>query len=146
MNLDNIFNEQWHNQIANAIQASLPFCDKINISPDELIQRVIDYNINKTMNNVFTTEYKKLPKKLNWQNEDYLSVFEKFKNIIDICINYTKFKQISFELKITNNLSIINELNLLIKIVNEQYPEIFVYLQKTPDKNKYKLILKKSIR
>ena len=145
MSLDDIFNEQWHDKIADVIQASLPFCSKLNISPEDLIIQIVDYNINKTMDNVLETEFKALPKQLNWQNEDCVGAFEKFKHIVDTCINYPKFKKTSFTLNVTNNLSIIDELNLLVKIVNEQYPEISVHLRKMTTKNLYKLILKKSI-
>ncbi|MGN1392606.1 MAG: hypothetical protein ACI4V7_00970 [Succinivibrionaceae bacterium] len=141
--LDEIFTEEWYNDVSKAADLALEHSEKLNMSEDEVIRYIIDYNITKRLQEqVLDTLVSKLPKVIDWRGMIITEAFLEFKDIIDSCNICDKFKTYKARINLNSN-QLLNEFYIWKELVNSDYPRLFVSITPTKTKNTYKLEVKK---
>ena len=143
-NLDEIFTQDWYDNVVKAANFAMQNTKNKNISDEALALYIIDYNINKRLHEkVLENLVSTLPKIINWENKDLIDAFNEFKDIIDscdICPNFKKYKA-----KIITGQSglMTNEFLLWKELVNTHYPKLNLVTTPLKTKNHYTLEITK---
>lgn len=141
--LDNIFDEKWYTDTVSAINLALNYLNNhnTNLNPEEIIQQVLDYNVDKQLDEVILNKIlAELPKELNWENKAITEAFMEFKKIIDSCNMCPSFKKFTIRVKTSNSTIMKNEFLSWKELVNEYYPKLLLNtIPYKSNKNKYKL-------
>ena len=142
LDLNEYFNEEWHENVIGAIDLAM---STGRIDPrqyERLVDYVIDYNIERTLDEVILPNLvKTLPKRFDW-NKDFKVVFTEFKDIIDscdVCPTFTKYKA---TVKLGADNFVKNYILSMKEYVNSYYPTLFVEFTPLKTKNLYRLTIK----
>lgn len=138
--IDDLFDQEWYDNVMKATELALDNSDKINMDPDDLISYIVDYNIQKRLHEkILNSLVDTLPTKINWKNTDILDAFNEFKDIIDSCDICPSFKKYKAKIFIKNSSKLKKELFMWEELVNENYPNLKVTVKPLKMKNQYSL-------
>lgn len=142
-NLDDIFTDEWYNNVIAATDFALEH-NTLNIKEEDLAKYIIDYNIVKQLQEkVLNTLIDTLPKNIDWRGKDILCAFNEFKDIVDSCVICPNFKKYSAKIFFDEKSSLINELLIWQELVNSTYSELEIKTNKLKRTNQYKLQITK---
>ena len=133
-----VFDDEWYNNVSDAINYTFKIAPKLN--PETVIPYIIDYNINKQLEEkVLNKLADNLPKTLDWRTIDVIKAFDEFKDIIDKCDVCPVFKKHSLKIILPKQSMLYNEILIWKELVNSNYPNLFITSELVQTKNQYKL-------
>lgn len=142
--LDEIFTDEWYADVINATNFAMEYQSKLGIDEITLAHQIIDYNINKRLEEKLVNNLVKLlPKNLNWEHSDILRAFDEFKSIIDSCNACPKFKTYTVKINVGKSALLLKEFILWKDLVNLDYPALHIEAIPMKTKNHYKLEIKR---
>jgi hypothetical protein len=100
---ENIFPMEWYDKITNVIDFTMTILEKNGPLRDreKIIQRIIDYNIEKTMNE--HVNMIPLPKVYDWSKSDAVEIFEEFAYLLNLIKDRPDFKKHTIMIKFGKN-------------------------------------------
>lgn len=123
--MNKIFDQEWYDTVMEATVLACDNADKIGMKREDIIDQVINYNINKRIEDVILNSLiEGLPKSLDWKNIDVIEAFEDFKNIVDSCDICPSFVDYSVKIQLNKSNRIKQELFEWKELVNNNYPAL----------------------
>lgn len=143
--LDEIFTEEWYNDVKAVTNFALDHSNKFKMEPEALAQYIIDYNITKRLQEkVIENLVDTLPKVIDWKDKAVTMAFLEFKDLVDCCSICPKFKTYKVRIKNINSGVLLNEFYLWKELVNSDYPNLFLTIVPLKTKHQFRLEIKKS--
>jgi len=122
--------EQWEEDVANAAFLGAVYLSaKTNKNPENLINEIVTYNINKRLRKLFVAKSKPLPKKLTWTKfttvVDAFYLLENYVAQVIILKEAELFdKPIKLELEIKDNVELQDKISGWCEKFQTKYPAI----------------------
>jgi len=135
IDLEKVFNDEWLTNVYNAALVAMDHTKNKDGNVEETARSVIDYNIEKRLEETILTELKKsLPKSINWKNKNLVEAFDEFKQILDIC-DVVDFKKLNIKINIGDSKITEQNLQHWKNIANIDYPNLELSTTKLENKN-----------
>lgn len=139
LDLNEVFNDEWLNNVYSAAVIAMDYGKNTNKDIEEIAKSVIDYNIEKKLEEtILTTLFNNLPKKLNWKEKNLIEAFDEFKEILDIC-SISNFNKYNFTLILDESEFTKKTINLWQDLAKKDYPELKITILPLKTKNNYKI-------
>lgn len=139
--------EQWEEDVANAaFLGAVYLAGKTNKNPENLINDIVTYNINKRLRKLFVSKSKPLPKKITWTR--FTSIMDAFYLLENYIAQVVILKEaelfdkpIKLELEINDNIELQDKISQWCEKFQKKYSSIKITL-KSKSKTNYNLTFK----
>lgn len=144
LNIDEIFPAEWYQSVTDAANYVLDNMDVPNEDVDDLILHIIDYNINKQLNEkLLVSLADNLPCYLSFVDTPLTVVFNEFKNILDVCNMCSAIKEHVIYFQACNMKHDKKSLSFWKKLVKKDYPELILSTREIKSQDCIKLTIRK---
>lgn len=144
LNIDELFPAEWYQNVTNATNYVLNNIDVPNENIDNLILHIIDYNINKQLNEkLLATIADNLPSYLSFIDTPATTIFNEFKNVLDVCAIYSHIKEHTIYFQTSNMKYNKKSLSFWKKVVKKDYPNLKLFSREIKSQDCIKLTIRK---
>lgn len=142
--INELFDVTWYDNVAKAIEYTLSNSKKLNMTEEEIVSNIIEYNITKTLEEKIISDLvNTLPKSYDWKNKTSKEIFDTFIDIITSCNICKNFKKYTAKIVLNDSGIIKNQLLCWKEMANSDYKDLFIQIIPMKTKNHYKLEVKR---
>lgn len=136
--VDKVFNDKWHEKVSEAISYSMELLERNGAhvrDTDAFIQTILDYNIQRTMNEKSHILKKAfLPEMIVWEDCDPAMAFSEFRAILTSFNDLGGLHSYKFKIYVGNDKSIRREYSIWEKVLNGENKDV-LFIESKMSKN-----------
>ena len=144
LNMEELFPPAWYENVTNAANYALHNMDIPEEKMDDLVMYIIDYNINKQLNDkLLNSITDDLPLYLSFVDTPVTKIFNEFKNILDACDICPSLKEHVMYFQSDNIESDRKKLDFWKTLAKKEYKNLSLYLREMKAQGCIKLVIRK---
>lgn len=144
LDMEELFPVDWYKNVTNAANYVLSNMNIPDEKVDDVVLRIIDYNINKQLNNkLLDCVTDNLPQFLSFVDIPATVVFNDFKGILDACDVCPSFKEHELYFQVSNMKYDKRRISFWKKLVKKDYPNLKITSRELKSQDCIKLIIRK---
>jgi len=144
LDMEELFPIDWYKNVTNAANYVLSNMDIPDEKVDDVVLHIIDYNINKQLNNkLLNSVIDGLPQFLSFVDVPATSVFNELKTILDACDVCPSFKRHELYFQVSDMKYDKKRLSFWKKLIKKDYPNLKIASREIKSQQCIKLVISK---